>query len=129
MPSGEASANRITIGAKISQDERDGTPERTEEMMHAAQHRHQQGVAGVLPAQVIGVGTLQHERQQSAGISDDPRHDDERHELQPERVVAQALRALFVVAQRLQRPAERRVRDTPQQSDTQADGDDGEGME
>ena len=71
MPSGEASANRITIGREdqppafgdrrqpvLQQDERDGAPKRAEEMMHPAQHRHQQGIAGVLPAQIVGVGAL-----------------------------------------------------------------------
>ncbi len=97
--------------------------------MHAAQHRHQQRIAGVLPAQVVGIGALQHEREQAAGVADDAAHHDEGDEFQPERVVAEALGALFVVAQRLQRPAERRMGDAPEQSDAQADGDDGEGVE
>ena len=45
----------------LQQDERDGAPERAEEMVHAAQHRHQQRVAGVLPAQIVGIGAAQHQ--------------------------------------------------------------------
>ena len=70
--------------------------------MHAAQHRHQQRIPGVLPAEVIGVGALQHEGQQAAGITDDAAHKHEGNKLQAEGVVAQALHALFVVAQGLQ---------------------------
>ena len=43
----------------------------------------------------------------------------------PKDVVAEALCALFVVAQRLQRAPERRMGDAPEQSDAHADGDDG----
>ena len=80
MPSGEASANSqddrreqqppaFGDGAQLvlQHDEGDGAPERAEELVHAAQHGHQQRVAGVLPTQVVGVGALQHEGQQRAG--------------------------------------------------------------
>ena len=113
----------------LQQDEGDGAPQRPDEVMHPAQHGHQQGVAGVLPTEVVGVGALDHEGQQAAGVADDAAHDHERNKLQAEHVVAQALRALLVVAQGLQRPAERRVRDAPQQADAQADRDDGEDVE
>ena len=73
-----------------------------EEMMDAAQHRHQQRIAGMLPAEVVGVGALEHERQQPARVADEAAHEHERDELQPEGVVAEALRALLVVAHRLQ---------------------------
>ena len=81
--------------------------------MHAAQHGHQQRVAGMLPAEVVGIGTAQHQRQQCAGVADDAAQDDEGLELEAERGVAEALHALLVVAQRLERSAEWRVRDAP----------------
>ena len=49
--------------------------------------------------------------------------------LMPERVVAEAARALFVVAQRLQGAAERRVRDAPQQPHAGDDAGQREGVE
>ena len=91
--------------------------------MHAAEDRHQQGVAGVLPAQVVGVGTAQHERQQRAGVADDAAHDDEGLEFQAEGAVAEAAHALFVVAERGEDAAERGVRDAPQQPHGRGDGD------
>ncbi len=83
--------------------------------MHAAQHRHQQRVAGMLPAEIVGVGAAQHQREQRAGIADHAAHDDERLEFQAEGGIAEALHALLVVAQCLERAAERRVGDAPQQ--------------
>ena len=97
----------------LQQDEGDGAPQRPEEMVHAAQHRHQQRIARMLPAEIVGVGALQHQGQESARVADEAAHQHEGGELQPERVVAQALRPLLVVAQRLQGAAERRMGDAP----------------
>ena len=98
-------------------------------MMHAAHHCHQQCVAGVLPAQIVGIGAAQHEREQRAGEADDAAHDDEGLELDAERVVAEAPHALFVVTQRLQQTAERRMRDPPQQRHAECDRGDREDVE
>ncbi len=97
--------------------------------MHAAEHRHQQRVAGVLPAQIVGVGAAQHQCEQRAGVADHAAQDDEGLELQAEGGVAETLHALLVVAQRLERATEWRVGDAPQQPHGAGHGEHGEDVE
>ncbi len=106
--------------------EGDRAPERAEELMHAAKHRHQQRVAGVLPAQIVGVSAAQQKREQSAGVAHEHRRDRERLKPEREGAVAKASHPLFVVAQRLQRAAERRMGDPPQQPHGKQHGGHGE---
>ncbi len=83
--------------------------------MHAAERRHQHRIAGVLPVQIVGVDALQQQRHQAAGDADDAAGDGERDQLGAVGVEAEARHPLLVVAQRLHQPAERRVREAPQQ--------------
>jgi hypothetical protein len=94
--------------------------------VHAAEHRHQQRVAGMLPAQIVGVGAVQHQGEHGAGKSDDASHDHEGLELDAPGVVAEAAHAQFVVAQRLQHPAKRGMRNAPQQRHAATHCGDGE---
>ncbi len=81
--------------------------------MHATEDGHEQSVACMLPAKIVGIGATEHEGQQRAGVAKHGCHYHERGEFQPERVVSEAQNALFVVAQCLKRAAERSMCDAP----------------
>ena len=79
MPSGRSQGkphddgreNQPPIGSDegepvLQGDKNNGTPERPQKLVHATQNRHQQRIARMLPAEIIGIGALQQERQQPA---------------------------------------------------------------
>ena len=69
--------------------------------MHAAEHGHQQGVTGVLPAQIVGIDALQHEGQQGAAKADEGAGEDQRAVPEAVDVVAEAAGTLLIVPDRL----------------------------
>jgi hypothetical protein len=99
----------------LEHDEQDGAPHRAHEVVHAAQHHHQERIGRVLPAQRVGVHAAHEEREHAARQPGDGRRQHEARELHPVDVVAQAGHALLVVADRLEQPPERRMHQAPHQ--------------
>src|ERR1700722_3668558 len=83
--------------------------QRPPEAAHAAQHRHDDEIAGLVPAQRAGIDEVVHQREQRAGDADEETGDDPRH---PDVLVdrnAEKARTALVLADRQQRAAERRA--------------------
>ncbi len=99
----------------LQDDEGDGPPQGAEEMLHAAQRHHQHRVAGLLPAQRIGVGAAQQQGHAGSRHADGGSGDGEGPQLDLEHVDAQAARTPLVVAHRLHAAPEGGVGDAPQQ--------------
>ena len=97
--------------------------------MDAAERRHQDGVAGMFPIEIVGIDALEEQAHQPARHADRATGDHHRDQLGAIGVVAEARHALFVVAQRLHDPPERRMSDPPHRPQNREDDDQREDVE
>ncbi len=80
------------------------------------QDRHQQAVTCMLPTQIIGIDTLEHDGRKSTSVADNRGHECEGAETDKVDVIAQTARTLLIVSHGLKYAPKRRMRQSPSPS-------------
>ena len=129
----DAEHDRPVLGERrhhrVEHDQDSRPQRRAEEDVRTAEERHEQDLRRLRPERIVGEGPTAEEREERPGEAGHSARDDEGQELHALDVDAHELRALGVLPDREQGPAERRIDEAPEGPGRQPRAGEGEEIE